>query len=105
MSINGESIYGCGKAYLPKPELGRYTQNGNTLYLHLYENSLGPLPLMGIKKDEIQKAVKLHDNSEIHISTSWVHSDYPDITFLDLGDNPILPDPVDTVIKIVLKRG
>lgn len=105
MSINGESIYGCGKAYLPKPELGRYTQNGNVLYLHLYENSLGPFPLMGVEKNEIQKAVILKGNREVHISASWVHSDYPDITFLDLGDNPILPDPVDTVIKIVLKRG
>lgn len=29
---NGESIYGCGQAYLPKPEWGRYTQKGNLLY-------------------------------------------------------------------------
>ena len=105
MDKNSESIYGCGKAGFPKPELGRYTQNGKCLYLHLYENSLGPLPIVGIDKDEIEQAILLQDNSEIRISDSWVHSDYPDIMFLDLGDNPILPDPVDTVIKIVLRRG
>lgn len=26
MRLNGDSIYGCGKSLLPKPEWGRYTQ-------------------------------------------------------------------------------
>jgi alpha-L-fucosidase len=33
---NGDSIYGCGNARLPKPEWGRYTRNGNTLYAHIF---------------------------------------------------------------------
>lgn len=103
MRTNGESVYGCGKSHLAKPEFGRYTQRGKTLYLHLFENALGPLPLLGIQKEDIQSAVLLCDYSQCPISTSWVHSDYPDITFLDFGPDPTLPDPTDTVVKIVLK--
>ena len=32
---------------LPKPEWGRYTQKGNTIYAHVYEAPLGALPLYG----------------------------------------------------------
>ena len=34
------------------------------------------------------------------ISTIWVHSDYPDIAFVDLGPDPVLPDPVDYVLEV-----
>ena len=36
------------------------------------------------------------------VSTSWVHSDYPDIVFADLGPDPILPDQTDTVLEVIL---
>jgi alpha-L-fucosidase len=45
----------------------------------------------------------LYDGRPIPISTSWVHSDYPEILFADLGANPVLPDPVDTVLEVRLK--
>ena len=35
-------------------------------------------------------------------STSWVHSDYPDIVFADLGLDPVLPDQTDTVLDVIL---
>ena len=102
MAVNSESIYGCGKAGLEKPDCGRFTRRGNTLYLHVYENSIGPLPVPQLQKSRIRSATRLSDGSEIQISTSWVHSDYPDVCFLDLGPNPVLPDPADTVLKIEL---
>ena len=34
MHVNSDSIYGCGKSCYPKPEWGRYTQNGKILYAH-----------------------------------------------------------------------
>jgi alpha-L-fucosidase len=104
MRENGESIYGCGKAGLPKPDCGRFTRRGNTVYLHVYENSIGPLPLPQLRKEQIRSVSFLANGCEIAISTSWVHSDYPDVCFLDLGPDPVLPDPVDTVVKIVLKE-
>ena len=55
MKKNGESIYGCGPCTLPKPEWGRYTQKGNTIYAHVYEAPLGALPLYGIGPDVLDK--------------------------------------------------
>ena len=103
MKKNKNSIYGCSKAGIPKPDNGRLTRNGNKLYYHLYENTIGPMPLMGIKKDQVKSIRYLATGAEVPISTSWVHTDYPDIVFADLGPNPILPDGVDTVLEVTLK--
>ena len=103
MRLNRRSIYGCGKAGIEKPDYGRVTRNGNKLYFHIYENTLGPLPLMGLRKDQIRSIRWLATGAEIPISTAWMHSDYPEIVFANLGENPVLPDPVDTVIEVTLK--
>ena len=104
MSQNGRSIYGCTKAGLDKPEFGRITRNEKSLFFHLYENSIGPLPLPGVCKEDVKAIRYLATGAEVPISTSWVHSDYPDILFADLGPDPILPDSVDTVLEVVLKQ-
>ncbi len=105
MAKNAESIRACGPADLPKPDFGRFTRNGNALYLHIYENALGPLPVPQIRKSDILSASMLADGSEVPLSSSWVHSDYPDVCFLDLGPDPALPDKTDTVVKLLLREG
>ena len=105
MDRNGESIYGCGPAGLDKPEYGRLTRKGDRLYCHIYENSIGPLPLYGLKREQIRSIRRLADGSQVPLSTSWVHSDYPDMVFADLGPSPVLSDPVDTVLEIRLEPG
>ena len=72
-------------------------------FFHIYENTLGPLPLMGLRKEQIASLRLLATNRQVPISTSWVHSDYPEIVFADLGEDPVLPDPVDTVLEVKLK--
>ena len=103
MDRNGESIYGCGPAGMEKPEYGRITRKGNTLYYHLYENTIGPMPLPGLEKDKVQAIRRLADGTEVLLSTNWVHSDYPDVVFVDLGPDPVLPDTTDTVLEVRLK--
>ena len=103
MDKNSESICNCGPAALDKPEFGRITQKGTRLYFHIFENTLGPLPLMGLQKEQVASLRLLASGRSIPISTSWVHSDYPEILFADLGSNPVLPDPVDTVLEVCLK--
>lgn len=103
MDKNSNSIYGCGKACIPKSEYGRFTRNKNKLYYHLYENSIGPVPLLGIKKEAIKGITYLATGAEAEMSTSWVHSDYPDIVFINIGPNPQLPDVIDTVLEITLR--
>jgi len=36
MHKNSDSIYGCRKSIMEKPEWGRYTQKDNLLYAHIY---------------------------------------------------------------------
>ncbi len=103
MDRNGESVYGCGPAGLDKPEFGRYTRKGDRLYVHILENTVGPLPLFGVDRDRIASIRRLADGSEVKLSTSWVHSDYPGLAFADLGPDPVLPDPIDTVLEIRLR--
>lgn len=103
MQKNGRSIYGCGKAGIEKPDCGRVTRRENKLYYHLFENTIGPMPLPGIRKEEVESIHRLASGSEVLISTSWVHSDYPDIVFANLGPDPVLPDPVDTVLEVALR--
>lgn len=100
MARNGDSIYGCGPSGLDKPEYGRITRRGDTLYYHIFENTIGPLPLFGAEKARITGMRRLADGSEVPLSTSWVHNDYPELTFADLGPDPVLPDPVDTVLEV-----
>ena len=85
---------------IPKPDYGHITRNGNKYYVHIYENTLGPLPLIGFDKNKIVKVRALDDGHEVPISTLWVHSDYPDIAFVDFGPDPVLPDPVDYVLEV-----
>ncbi len=104
MRDNSPSIYGCGPAALERPEYGRVTARGNRYYFHLFENTLGPVPLMGIAPGTVQSIRMLATGQQVPLSTSWVHSDYPQIVFADLGPDPVLPDPVDTVLEVTLKE-
>ena len=54
--------------------------------------------------EEIQAIRYVATGAEIPVSTSWVHSDYPTMAFADLGEDPVLPDGVDTVIDVILKK-
>lgn len=107
MDKNQESIYGCGISTLPKPEWGRYTQKGNTIYAHVYETPLGALPLYGIAPDRLKKVYYLSDGSEMNRGEAWNTVLYTETAFVSFGENPVftypLPDEKDTVLKIELK--
>ncbi|MBP5269789.1 MAG: alpha-L-fucosidase [Clostridia bacterium] len=103
MDKNSESVYGCGKCALPKPDWGRYTQGADgTVYCHVFDNTVGPLPLIGVTPGSIETARDLATGAELVPKGGWMCSDYPDTSFITLGDDPVLPDGDDTVIKIVI---
>ena len=37
LKVNGESIYGSSASPFEKPDWGRYTQQGNVLYAHVFD--------------------------------------------------------------------
>ena len=100
MDKNGESIYGCGKAGIPKPEYGRLTRRGNTLYYHLMDAPIGYMALDGIRFGEKIHAYWLHNGQDANMDAGWVQGGYPGVTFVNLGPNPVLPDPADTVLAV-----
>ncbi len=104
MRLNAKSIYGCGKASLPKPDVGRITRNGNKLYYHLFENTVGCIPLIGLSKEQVKEVRMLSTGAEVPIAKGWVYDNYPDVVFADLGPDPVLPDPVDTVLEVTLNQ-
>ena len=104
MKDNSPSIYGCGKAGMAKPDTGRITRKGNKLYYHLFENTIGPMPLAGLKREQIDHVRMLATGGEVPLSNSWMSSNYPEIVFAELGPDPVLPDPVDTVLEVTLKE-
>lgn len=104
MKDNSQSIYGCGKAGLPKPDTGRITRKGNKLYYHLFENTIGPMPLAGLKREQVDHVRMLATGAEVPLVQDWICSNYPDVVFAGLGPDPVLPDPVDTVLEVTLKE-
>jgi len=100
MDANSESIYGCTSAGLPKPEWGRYTRKGKTLYAHIMEKPVGPIALLGLG-GKIKKARMLYDGSEVSISRPWNVGENTKDCFMNLP-HTTLPDPIDTVVALEL---
>ncbi|MBC8080518.1 MAG: alpha-L-fucosidase [Gorillibacterium sp.] len=102
MRRNGESLYGAGKADLPKPEWGRFTRKGKKLYAHILDRGIGPVNVVGMK-GKVKKARLLADGTEISIETPWmgVYAGEEDL-LLNLHANK-LPDARNTVIELELK--
>lgn len=103
MKKNSASIYGCKGSNLPKPDIGRITQNGNKLYYHITEPVIGLIPLMGLEEKRIKHIRLLSTGCEVKIVKDWISNNYPDVVMVSLGPDPKLPDPIDTVLEVTLK--
>lgn len=103
MKKNSESIYGCGASDIAKPENGRITKGENSLYYHIMENAIGSVELAGIGADKIKNIRLVRDGTELKIAKNWIVDNYPDSVFVDISETAVLPDPIDTVVKVNLK--
>ena len=103
MKENSDSIYGCGISDMPKPDWGRYTQKGNKLYAHIFDECINAVTL-DISADKIEKARLLMDGSEIQVTVPWNAVAFPNKSFFTFGGQSFpLPDGLDTVVEIYLK--
>ena len=100
MRRNNASIQACGRSEFSKPEWGRFTQNGKSLFAHIYDRGVGPLALRGMA-GKIKQARLLADGSEIKLERPWMTMEYPSDAFIDFP-SAHLPDELDTVVEMEL---
>jgi alpha-L-fucosidase len=107
LAVNGESVFGAGPAGLGTPEWGYYTRTDTAIYAHVLRPPIGPLALTGgLCKSSIVRLSLLADGRELTLCDAWVIAEYPTIPFVQFGEvahfTYVLPDQIDTVIKIEL---
>jgi alpha-L-fucosidase len=105
MDKNNESIYGCGASKFAKPEWGRYTRKGNTLYAHWMHPAVGHINIRGI--GNAGNVYLLATGAELPRESTWWGNNEQGNFFVNVKSPTYmtftLPDPNDTVIKILLK--
>lgn len=101
MHENCDSIYHCGMAeQMAKPEWGRYTQNGNKLYAHVYDKFVNSIRFDNLN-GKVKKIRLLSDGSELSMEKPWNSARFPDDLFTTITSSK-LPDEIDTVIELEL---
>ena len=104
MKENGESIYGCRDADLPKPDWGYFTQNGNVLYAHVTNKPIGHINI-GPQDKEIEEVVVVNTGEEAYTSSRWWGNQAEGNFFINVQaptyKTYIFPDDRNTVFKIV----
>ena len=100
LAKNGDGIYGCGRCGLSKPEWGRYTQKGKTIYAHVYDMPMGPLNFRGLN-GKIRMVRLVADGSELKTYRPWNAKEYSDDVFISFS-GARLPDDWDTIIALEL---
>jgi len=103
MTLNSQSIYGCGGATLAKPEWGRYTQKGNTLYAHWLYPNLGDINAKGVDSDKVKGIYMLYSGAELPFQKTWWGNLEKGNLFINTGSRPQKPVDYDTVLKIEMK--
>ncbi|MGN6204753.1 alpha-L-fucosidase [Humibacter sp.] len=103
---NGESVYGAGASTLPKPEWGRYTQHGDTVYAHVLEAPVGPLALTPLRPDQVADIRLVADGTDLPLAGGWHSPELNENALVAFGPDQTstypLPDPVDTVLAVRL---
>jgi alpha-L-fucosidase len=106
MSLNSESIYGCGSSTASKPEWGRITQKGHVIYAHWMYPIIGHINIPEIA-GKVKRVTLLSTGAELPTSSNWWGNTGAGNFFINVNSPTYhtfeLPDKRDTVIKIELK--
>lgn len=107
MRLNGESIYGCGRADLKRPAWGRFTQKGNELFLHWMYPQVGHINMRGYA-DKTESVIVLPTGAEAPTARSWWGAAGEENFFINVNrptyQTFALPDPHSTVFKLKMKN-
>lgn len=106
MRLHNRAIYGCTQSEFTAPSGCRFTQNGNRLYLHIFDWPFRHIHLQGLT-GKIEYAQLLNDASEIKILEPTQATDHvlPEVGQGSIAlEVPVVkPDVVVPVIEIFLK--
>jgi alpha-L-fucosidase len=106
MRLHSRAIYGCTQSEFTAPADCRFTQNGNRLYLHVFNWPFRHIHLDGLA-GKVEYAQLLNDASEIAISEPSRQTDHvlPDVheDTLTLEVPVVKPPVVVPVIELFLK--
>lgn len=103
MDEYGESIYECGMSILSKPEWGRYTQKGDTIYAHIFERGIGYINFNDMN-GKVGYSYHVSDYAEIELSVPWNAKAFKNDLFYKPA-SARLPNEIDTVIALTLNEG
>ncbi|MDA8437798.1 MAG: hypothetical protein M0Z51_02910, partial [Propionibacterium sp.] len=69
---------------------------------------VGPIALVALDRDDIEGIRLVADGSDLRIADGWISEGSPGLTLVPFGPEAghtyPLPDPVDTVLAITLRR-
>jgi alpha-L-fucosidase len=106
MTLHSRAIYGCTQSEFSAPSGCRFTQNGNRLYLHVFDWPFRHVYLDGLV-GKVEYAQLLNDASEVKLiaptqSTSHIEPDVPDGSLL-LELPVVKPNVGVPVVELFLK--
>lgn len=104
MSLNGESIYGCGIMNYPKPEWGRLTKKDGQVFLHVIDLNQDTIALPSFPY-KVKMASRLSDGSLLSMAEPWNVDSYDgeNIVFVHMPPFPLI-DNIDEVIKLDIEE-
>lgn len=101
MKLHSRSIYGCTQSEFTAPSGCRFTQNGDRLYLHIFNWPFQHIYLSGLR-DKVKYAQLLNDASEVRFTQPRLAMD--DETEALVLELPVhKPDVVVPVVELFLK--
>jgi alpha-L-fucosidase len=105
LKLHGRAIYGTSRSDFAAPDGCRFTQNGNRLYLHIYNWPFKHLHLDGLA-GKVKYAQLLHDASEVR----WIGANADPHFIPPVGETTLTlelpvkkPDVVVPVVELFLK--
>jgi len=108
MQRNSAGIYGCGAGYIGQQPWGTVTESETAIFLHVFEETVGAIPLKGVKKEDFSLVQFEENGAEIQLQDSWTTGNYPEYLYIPVGPNAFgsysLPDEIDTVIRMTKKK-
>lgn len=104
LQTNGESIYGCGLAQLPKPDWGRFTQKGNHIFAHWLHPNIGQLNAKGVDGDKVKNVYMLHSGAELPYNKTWWGNEEKGNFFITASSGSDKPLKYNTVVRIELSK-